>query len=461
MADLAIVGGALLTPGADEPEPGTLLVSGGRIEAILPPGDAAVAGRTIDAEGLLVFPGAIDVHFHCRAPSYPERGDFASESRAAAAGGVTTLFEMPIADPCASTTAIWNDRREVVERDAYINIGLYGAPGRLDRDEVQGMAAEGAIAFKLFMTRAVPGREQEFLGLSTNNAADIVQALELVRETGLRCVFHAEDQSLIDLYSDRQSRAEGPDYRKHLRSRPAVVEASAVAQVIALAEALDTPIHIAHVSSAAALEAVRQGKARGAPVSAETCPHYLLFTEEVLERVGPYGKINPPIREAHDRDALWRGLEEGVLDLVCTDHAPFAPHEKEAAWGDILGAPPGHPGVEQLLPLMVTEALNGRFSLGRALDLISARPAELFSLPTKGALRAGADADIVLYDSRPSVTIDRTEGFSKATECNRLYDGMTQQGRVVTTLVGGRTVFDHGEIVAEAGVGGIVRPQRG
>ena len=461
MADLAIVNGGLLTPSVKTaPEAGTVVVSGGRIEAIVAAGESVTADRVIDAEGLLVLPGAIDIHFHCRAPSYPERGDFATESRAAAAGGVTTLFEMPIADPCASTTAIWNQRRAVAERDAYVNIGLYGAPGRLDRREVEGMAEAGAIAFKLFTTRPIEGRESEFLGLATRHAADVLQALELVKGTGLRCVFHAEDQSLIDLYTERQRQADGPDHLKHQRSRPAVVEAAAAAQIIVLAEALEVPIHIAHVSSKATVEVVRQARARGAPVSAETCPHYLFFSEEVLERVGPYGKINPPIRSGEDREALWQALDDGVIDVVATDHAPFAPHEKEATWGDILAAPPGHPGVEQLLPLLLTEALNGRFDLGRVVELVCARPAQLFGLPDKGALRAGADADITLYDPRPKVTIDRRDGFSRAAECNRLYDGMTVQGLVAATLVGGAVVFEAGEIVAGPGSGKIVRPQR-
>ena len=460
MADLAIVDGGLVTPAASSPEVGTVLIENGRIEAIVAPGEPVTADRTIDAEGMLVLPGAIDIHFHCRAPSFPERGDFASESRAAAAGGVTTLFEMPISDPCAATTAVWQNRAALAARDAYVNIGLYGAPGLLDRNEVEGMAEAGAIAFKLFTTREVKGREAEFRGLSTDDAADTFQALELVKATGLRCVFHAEDQSLLDLFEARQRDAEGPDYLRHRRSRPAVAEAAAAAQVIALAEWLEVPIHLAHVSAAATVEVLRRARARGAPVSAETCPHYLLFTEEALERVGPYGKINPPIRGAEDCEALWQALDDGLIEVVATDHAPFTAPEKEAAWGNILDAPPGHPGVELLLPLMMHQALSGRLELARVVDLISARPAQLFDLPGKGALRVGADADIALYDPRPRVTIDRRRGVSRAAECNRLYDGMEIQGEVAATLVGGTVVYRAGEVIGQAGDGTVVRPCR-
>ncbi|MDE0528028.1 MAG: dihydroorotase family protein [Truepera sp.] len=461
MADLAIVNGMLAPPGPGaEAEPGTLLLDGGRIEAVLSPGEAVAADRILDASGLLVMPGAIDIHFHCRAPGFPERGDFASESRAAAVGGVTTIFEMPISKPCASTTEVWKARRDLASRDAYVNIGIYAAPGRLDRAEIEGMAAAGAIAFKLFTTETVRGREDEFLGLSTPDLGDIFRALELVRETGLRCTFHAEEQRLIDLFSGRARAFDGPDHLRHLRSRPGVVEAASAAQLITLAEWLDTPIHLAHVSARATVDVVRAARARGVKVSAETCPHYLHFTEEVLAEVGPFGKINPPLRCEEDREALWEAVQEGVIDVIATDHAPFTVAEKQAAWGDILSAPPGHPGVEQLVPLMMNEALNGRLELSQVVNLISTRPAQLFGLyPDKGVLRAGADADLTLYDPRPRTVIDRCKGFSRGAGCNWLYHGLEVQGEVAVTIVGGKTVFKDGDMQGSPGDGAIVRPR--
>ena len=460
MADLAIVNGKLAptAPNAD-PEAGTLLINGGRIEAVLPPEEYVAADQIFDAEGLLVLPGAIDIHFHCRAPSFPERGDFGSESKAAAAGGVPTIFEMPISKPCASTTEVWLARRDLAASHAHVNIGLYGAPGRLDRKEIEGMAAAGAIAFKLFTTEAVKGREDEFTGLSVTNIDEIYQALELVRDTGLRCAFHAEDQRLIDMFTARARGLEGPDHFRHLRSRPSVVETTAAAQLIAVAETIDTPIHLPHVSSKSTVDVIRHAKARGAKISAETCPHYLHFTEDILEKIGPYGKINPPIRHEEDREALWEAVREGVIDVIATDHAPFTPAEKEAAWGDILSAPPGHPGVEQLVPLMMDEALSGRLDLFHVVELISTRPAELFGLyPNKGVLRAGADADLTIYDPQSRKIINRQDGFSRGADCNRLYDGMEIQGEVAATIVGGKTVYHGGEIKGSPGDGAIVQP---
>ena len=462
MIDLAIVNGRLINPfseDGDGPEQATLTVHQGQIQTILEPGTPVETNQVLDAQGMLVLPGAIDIHFHCRAPAFPARGDFASETRAAAAGGVTTIFEMPISKPGVSTVAIWEARRKLAERDAYVNVGLYAAPGLLDAEEIKGMAAAGAIGFKFFLTRAPKGREDEFEGLVAENMAIVAEALELIRPTGLRCAFHAEDQSLIDLYLARAQNDDMPDFKRQGQSRPAVVETTAIASLIALAIELDAPIHIVHVSTKVGADLIRYARSVGAPVTAETCPQYLLFSENILEQVGPYGKINPPLRHPEDQEALWRALADGVLDVITTDHSPFTAEEKEATWGDILAAPPGHPGVEALVPFVLTEALNGRFSLSRAVELISTKPAQLFNLfPHKGIIQAGSDADLTIYDPRPEGQIDRTRWLSRAAESNRLYDGLPIRGEVYATVVGGKVVYQAGQIEGKPGDGHIVRP---
>jgi dihydroorotase (multifunctional complex type) len=331
----------------------------------------------------------------------------------------------------------------------------------MDRSETLSMADEGAIGFKLFTTASAPGREDEFLGLATTGQADVLVALEQVAETGLRCVFHAETQDLIDLYTERAERFSGPEHLRHGASRPAVVEATAVAGLVELAREVGTPIHIAHVTSAQTVDVIRRAKRSGAPVTAETCPHYLFCTEDDLERAGPYGKINPPIRRAADREALWEALEDGTLDVVATDHAPFAAAEKEAARGDILSAPPGHPGVEYLVPLIVGEALTGRMPIERAVELISTRPARMFGLfPRKGVVWPGADADLTIYDPRADATLRRGQGFSNAADCNLLYDGRSVRGHVHATVLAGKVVYHDGEMLGAPGDGEVLAPVR-
>ena len=455
-ADLAITGGDVVTTHVGR---ATVLVKDGRILALASPGEPFDAVRVIDATGMLVIPGVFDIHFHCRDPSYAHRGDFATETRAAAAGGVTTVFEMPISKPGTSTLARWTKRRDIAAAKAHVNIGLYAAPGMLDAADLRAIVDAGAVGFKLFTTNAAPGREDEFEGLTTDSLAHVFQAMELMRDLGLRCVFHAEEQSLIDLHQARAERMTGPDHLRHNASRPAVVEATAVAALVQLALETGCPIHIAHVTSAATADVVRHAKRIGAPVTAETCPHYLWCTEDDLATAGPFGVINPPIRGASDRAALWEALADGTLDVVATDHAPFSRPEKEAAIGNVLTAPPGHPGLETLVPLLMTAVAEGRLSVERVVELVCERPARMFDLyPFKGVLAPGSDADITIYDPRERRIVRCGEGESRAADCNLLFDGTEVAGRVHATIVNGGVAFLDGSVVAKPGLGRIVRP---
>lgn len=464
MIDLAIVNGAILSStnsrDTSPPPQMTVLVQDGKIEALLQPNAPFEARQVIDAKEMFVMPGVIDIHFHSKGDAFENTGNFLSETKAAAAGGITTVFEMPISKPATSTLEVWQSRKEVAEREAHVNVALYAAPGHRDPDQIRAMTEAGAIGFKLLLTRSPAGREEEFDGVTASNLAEVVQALELIGETGRRCVFHAEDQSLIDLYTARSLAGNGPDFRRHRRSRPAIVEATAVAALVAVSRALNAPIHIAHVSSRAAIEWIRTGRELGAPVSAETCPHYLFFTDDILEEIGHYGRINPPMRGRGDQEALWEALKSGVLDVVATDHAPFTVDEKEEANGRILDAPPGHPGVEAVVSLLFSAALDSRITLSQVVEFLTTRPAQLFGLyPRKGSLLPGADADITIYDPRRPHRIDRNTWRTRAAGSNYLYDGITTKGCVYATLVNGRVAYIDGQIVGEPGDGRIVRPE--
>ena len=434
-------------------------ISGGRIAALVTDSTGISADETIDAAGKLLLPGAIDIHFHCRAPAYPQRGDFATETRAAAAGGVTTVFEMPISKPCCATGEIFRMRKALAMRDAYVNFGLYGAPGLLDRDEIAEMVDEGAIAFKVFMTSAPKGRDDEFEGLCLPEVPELYQALQLVAETGLLCAVHAENNQLLEWHTQQLIEAGRNDVPAHGESRPPHVEALAIATLLTLNESIGANLHIAHLSCAEALAVFRRFKATGSTASAETCPHYLLFTEADLERVGPYAKINPPLRKTADQAALWDGLRDGSLMAITTDHSPFTVEEKERAREDIWATPPGAPGVEELLLGVMHEALNGRISIEKAVDLLATNGAKRFGVyPERGHIGVGAAADLVIYDPQAQTTISPERLFSKARDCDKLYAGMTFKGAVERTIVNGKTVFVDGQIIGAAGDGQFVRP---
>jgi allantoinase len=455
---LAITNGRMIT------EHGSHLadigITAGRIAAIAAPGNLPPAETTIDATGLLVLPGAIDIHFHARTPAYPERGDFYTETRAAAAGGVTTIFEMPISKPGCATPETLRSRRQLAEEQCLVDFALFGAPGTLNREDVLGMATEGAIAFKIFMHRAPLGREDEFIGICLTEDAELYQALALVKQTGRRLVVHCESDSLLEMGLAHMQAEERTDLQAHMDSRPPVVEALAVARLLTMAEALEAPVHVAHVSSGHALDIVRRFQRDGLDVTAETCPHYLFFDETDYLRLGPFAKINPPIRTAADRQALWSGIEDGTIKAVTTDHSTYLVQEKKRGWDGVWLSPSGAPGVQAMLPLLMTAALRDqRLTVPQVVGLISAEPARLFGLaPQKGKLQPGADADICLYDPRVPAKLSYEQMWSQARDVDRLYLDCEFQGRVVSTFVRGARVFHDGEILASPGSGQFVFP---
>jgi allantoinase len=440
-------------------EPLDIGIVGERIAALLTRGTAVDAQEVINASGMYVLPGAIDIHFHCRAPAYPQRGDFATETRAAAAGGVTTIFEMPISKPCCATGDVFRMRKALGQRDAYVNFALYGAPGLLDRAEIADMVQEGAIGFKIFMTAPPAGRDDEFEGLCLPDVPQLYQALQLVGETGRVCVVHAENNPLLEWHTAQLVAAGRNDIFAHGESRPPHVEALAIATLLVLNVSARTKLHIAHVSGKEPLEVIRAFQVAGASVTGETCPHYLFFNENDLARVGPYAKINPPLRMVADQEALWGGILDGSLMAVTTDHSPFTVEEKEKARTDIWRTPPGAPGVEELVLGMMDAALMGKMTINHAVNLISTNGAKRFGIyPQKGTIAVNSDADLVIYDPTQTTTIHEDMLFSQAKACDKLYAGMSFQGRVVRTLVNGNTVFVNGEVVGARGGGKFVRP---
>lgn len=435
-----------------------LALAGGRIVGLHAPGTGPAAAEVRDCTGLTILPGLVDIHFHIRAPSYPQRGTVQSETRAAAAGGVTTLFEMPIAKPCCSNAAELARRRTHFAENAFVNFGLYGAPGDLTEAAVAAMQAGGAIAFKMFTTPAPQGREDEFAGLAFPGEAAQLRALQLIAGTGLPLVVHAESADLLDHFAGIAAGLDPAKAATHTAARPAVCEAVAVAKLLAMNITARARLHIAHVTSAATV-AILRGFAGTSDFSAETCPQYLFATEDNVARAGVYAKVNPPIRSKSDQDALWQAISDGVITHVTTDHAPFSLAEKQAAEGNFPGAPPGVPGVEFLLPAMLDAVAGGRLTLKAAHDLMSANGARRYGIyPRKGAILPGSDADLVLVDLVADTVMTPALMQSNAREVAHLFAGRRLKGAVISTLIGGKTVYRDGQITGGPGLGRHVTP---
>ncbi|MDG4889772.1 dihydroorotase family protein [Mesorhizobium sp. WSM4887] len=454
--DTLIQGAMVVTPDGEQAL--DVGLTGGRIEALMPSGSAAKANKSIDATGLHLLPGTIDIHFHIRAPAFPERSTVETETRAAAAGGVTTLFEMPLSKPCCASADQIAMRRQHFSEHAFVNFGLYGAPGDLSLEGMQAMADEGAVAFKIFTTPAPEGRADEFGGLAFPDEADQMEALHQAGRVGLPIVVHAESAELLAYCGEQVATLDPSLAVTHGASRPDYVEAVAVAKLLTMNTKARAKLHIAHVTSAATVDVLRRFKG-SSDFSAETCPQYLFRTEEDVERAGVFGKVNPPIRTQADQDAIWSAVADGTIAHVTTDHAVFALAEKLASAHNFLTAPPGTPGVEFMLLALLNAVNQRRLSLSKAVALVAGNGARRFGLPSKGAIVEGADADLVLVNLSGNTVIDKNRLMTKARDLCQLYEGMRFSASIERTLVAGEIVFDRGKIVGKRGFGQAVRPQ--
>ena len=459
MSNLLIVGGTVVTAGGSSRA--DVAIDGGRIEAI----EADLSGlaastEVVDATGLLVLPGMVDVHTHTRVATDAEPDRFFQDSVAAAFGGTTTFlaFNNPGtgSSPAAerSLMAGLREWRAATEHDSAIDYAVSVAiSGRMDDPvaELPAMVDAGvstAKAFMVFDFRLDDVRLFEAMGV-------------LARRGGMLQV-HCEDPVIIDAAVASALHRGNTAARYHATSRPAYAEGVATARAMAFARAADAPVHVVHLSSADALRHVREAKALGLPVSAETCPHYLALTEERYEASDELEVakvvISPPLRTAADRDAMWAGLAAGDLDLIATDHVPDrAAVEK----GDALRGVAfdrisnGAPGIETLLAIAYAEGVaRGRLTVERLVDVLATTPARRFGLARKGAIEVGKDADLVLFDPAArrvirAMDLHHTSDYTP-------YEGFEVAGTVRSVFVRGRTVIRDGAFVGDRGYGRFV-----
>ena len=403
------------------------------------------ADEKINLRNMLVLPGLIDVHVHLRDEGKAYKEDFYTGTAAAAAGGMTTVLDMPNNNPVTMSAETLKNRMRIAKSRVLVNVGFYSEfPKRLD--EVADIVAQGAVGFKLFMARQVGG-------LNIDDDKALQEAFTKAGEAGVPVAVHAEDKALLAANEERLKRAKRHDAAAFLKAHSERVELKAVERLLEISAETGVRLHFCHMTTEEGLNTVVEAKKSGRKVTCEATPQHLFLSNVDFERSGLMLTMMPPLREERHREALWKGVVDGWIDVLGSDHAPHALSEKSA--DNVWDVKVGVPGLETTLPLMLTMVRKDRISLARVVQLLSERPAEIFNLRDRGALAQGNKADLVVVNYNQKFRIDASKFQSKAKYSP--FDGWEVQGKPVKTFVNGVLVMDEQEIVAKAGSGEVIR----
>ena len=403
------------------------------------------ADQKTNLKNLLVLPGLIDEHVHLRDEGKAYKEDFQTGTAAAAAGGFTTVLDMPNNEPVTMSLETLRNRLAIAERKILVNVGFYSEfPKKLA--EAKGIVSEGAIGFKLFMGSQIGG-------LNIDNDQDLENAFKEVAALNAPVAVHAEDKALLVKNEEKLKQAKKTSIAAFQDAHSETVELKAVERLLKISAQTDMRLHFCHVSTEEGLNAIAEAKKSGRKVTCEVTSNHLLLSTADLERFGQMLIMAPPLRGKNHVEALWKGLEAGLIDTLGSDHAPHALSEKSAS--SVWDVKVGVPGLETTLPLILTLVKKNRLSLAQAIQLFGEKPAEIYGLNDRGRLEQGKNADLTVVDFNWKFKIDASKFKSKAKYSP--YDGWEVQGKPVKTFVNGMLVFDEGEIVAKAGSGSIVR----
>jgi len=425
--------------------PAAIQVRGGKIESVCRYDDVPPGAALEDLGELAVLPGIVDTHVHINEPGRTEWEGFSTATRAAAAGGVTTLIEMPLNSIRATTSvASFREKCDAARGKLHVDTGFWGGvvpQNAANAAELRALFDAGAFGFKCFL---VPSGVDEFPCVTER---DLRAALPVLAELGAVLLVHAELPGPIETALASISGKDPQKYSTWLKSRPRDAENAAIAMMIRLAKEFRARVHIAHLSSAEALPLLRSAKDDGAPITVETCPHYLFWNAQEIRDGATEFKCAPPIREEENRERLWSALRKGLLDLVVTDHSPCLPAMKCAESGDFLRAWGGIASLQLGLSVVWTEAQRRGFALTDVARWMSAGPAQLAGLDgSKGAIAAGCDADFVVFESDTNFRVEPEKLFHR----HKLtpYTGQELRGVVRATWLRGKKIYEGGAFPA-------------
>lgn len=438
--DLIVRGGQVV--GADDTVRADVAISDGTIIEVGPEIEGA-AGEEIDAGGLHLLPGAVDIHVHFNDPGRAEWEGWSTGSAACAAGGTTTIADMPLnAHPPTLDAASFAAKRLAAESQSLVDFALWGglAPGNLDR--MAELAGAGVVGFKAFMSNS---------GIDDFQHADdatLYEGMQRAAALGLPVAVHAENDSLTQALATKARAEERTGFRDYLASRPVIAEVEAISRALLFAAETGCALHVVHVSTAGGVTLIAEARSRGIDVTAETCPHYLLFGEDDIEELGAVAKCAPPLRSAGEREGLWHALERGEVQIIASDHSPSPPEMKAGRnffqiWGGISGC-------QSLVAAMLTAGHDERdLPLPFLMRLLSANPAERLRLAGKGRIAPGYDADLVLVDMSDRFALRENELRYRHRQSP--FAGRRFRGNVRRTIRRGTTILHDGRIIGDRG----------
>ena len=422
----------IITP--DGERPGAVVVAEGRITAVVPPDAAPAARETFDAGAWVVLPGIVDTHVHLNEPGRTEWEGFATGTRAAAAGGVTTVVDMPLNSvPVTTNVAALRQKAAAAHGVALVDYGFWGGVIPGNSADIAPLLDAGALGFKVFLA---PSGIDEF---PMTAPADLTGAMQRIAEHNGVLLVHAEAPEVID-QATRAATGDPRRYRTWLASRPVAAELAAIDEMLELSARTACRVHIVHLACVEGIARIAAARARGVRVTVETCPHYLSLAAEDVPDGATAFKCAPPIRERIHRDGLWQGLERGDIDLVASDHSPSPPTLKRLDSGDFMAAWGGIASLELALSVVWTEARKRGRTLADVSRWMSRHPALLAGLSRKGRIAAGCDADLVVFDPDAVRTVDARSLRQRHPVTP--YAGLALRGRVLRTLVRGMCVYD-------------------
>ena len=449
--DLVLKGGMVVTEGG--PVQADVAVAGGIIVGLTAAGDGPQARRTVDVTGMYVLPGVIDTHSHHREPGYTHKEDIITATSASAAGGVTVSAAMPNVYPPPTTPEILRDMFALYEKKSLIDYNINAASSNLEA--IPEIAKMGIMSFKIFMV-VDTGRDYPHMpGIGIHDHGKLLKMCQAIQKTGLPIMIHPHDQALMNViekeYWDRGER----DFRAYAKAYSAmdgVIWDTAVGVLLRIQQATGVHMHLLHLQTGQCVEMIKAARAQGRPVTSEVNPWTLWLGNDWanVERLGSYALSY--YVERHHYEAVWKGLMDGTLDMIATDHAPHTREEKEPGWTNGWKAHTGTPSAQEYVSMLMTDVNDGMLTIKKAVELLSENPAKVFKLyPKKGAIRIGADADFAVVDMNAELTLNNERVISK---CGWTpYAGKKVKGLPVHTIVRGNFAFEDGKLVGEPGRG--------